>query len=160
MEPIIILIIILLFISYIKNNFKLGKKKDRYKNISKRKLRQLVKQELSKTQNQIEISDFKRQKLRLERQGFETEGVYIFTNAKNNKKYVGQSVNILNRVNTHLKGRGSEDLHRDIAKGDKFTIQLVKLGNSGFKNLNDLERYYIALHNSYYKGYNKTRGNK
>ena len=46
------------------------------------------------------------------------------------------------------------------AKGkDKFTIKLVPLVNSGYYDLDLLEKDLIDKYNAYTKGYNKTRGN-
>ena len=96
----------------------------------------------------------------LQRKGYNTEGVYIFTNlSKGNQKYVGQSIDMLNRVNAHLIGRGNKDLYSDIQRGDEFTIELIKLKESEFTQLDMLEKYWITKNNSYYNGYNKTRGN-
>lgn len=119
-----------------------------------------IKKESLKMKDTVYMEDFYKVKKNLERRGFECPGVYIFTNLRNGRKYVGQSVNILNRVNTHIKGRGSQDLHEDMLLGHEFIIQFIKLKDTRFKNLNDLERYYIKKMNAFTQGYNKTRGNK
>lgn len=118
-----------------------------------------LKREFMRVENTIHAEEFGKKFEKLKRKGFEGEGIYIFTNLKNNKKYVGQSVNLLNRVNGHLKGKGNPDLHLDMQKGDKFTIQFMKLKDSEFNNLDAFEKHYIYKLNSYHVGYNKTRGN-
>jgi len=87
-------------------------------------------------------------------------GVYILHNKTKDLYYVGQGTKVLNRVYAHFTGRGNGDVYADYKYGDKFTIRTIALKNSGFSNLNDLERYCISYYNAYYKGYNKTRGNK
>ena len=74
--------------------------------------------------------------------------------------YVGQGKQVFNRVNAHFTGKGNGDVYADYKYGNKFTIKMIALENSGFSTLNELERNTIAKYNAYYKGYNKTRGNK
>lgn len=87
-------------------------------------------------------------------------GVYILFNQTKGMYYVGQGQKVFDRVNSHFAGRGNGDVYADYKYGDKFTIRMISLENSGFSTLNELERNTIAKYNSYYKGYNKTRGNK
>ena len=86
-------------------------------------------------------------------------GVYILHNIDNNKYYVGQSVHVLKRLTQHFNGKGCEDVYRDYCRGMNFEIQCIALVNSGYNNLNKLERDYIAYYDAYNRGYNKTRGN-
>ena len=87
-------------------------------------------------------------------------GVYILFNSTQNKYYVGQGKEILNRVNAHFTGKGNGDVYADYKYGDKFTIKMIGLKGSGFSSLNDLERNTILTYGSFSSGYNKTRGNK
>lgn len=86
-------------------------------------------------------------------------GVYILHNTYNNKYYVGQSVHVLKRLCQHFGGKGNADVYTDYCRGMPFEIQCIALANSGYDNLNKLERDYIRYYNAYYNGYNKTRGN-
>ena len=88
------------------------------------------------------------------------EGVYILYNSTKNMYYVGQGKQVLNRVNAHFTGKGNGDVYADYKYGDKFTIKMISLENSGFETLNELERYTIMTYNAYGSGYNKTRGNR
>lgn len=90
----------------------------------------------------------------------EFSGIYVLHNKNNNRRYVGQSVKVLNRVNTHFNGRGNQDVYRDYRNGHDWGITLINFENSGYRNLNDMEREMITAYNSYHNGYNKTRGNK
>lgn len=110
-------------------------------------------------ENTIYAQDFFRLEKSLVRKGFKTEGVYIFTNKRNGKKYVGQSVDLIRRLNEHMNGRGNQGVHEDMSFGDEFTIRLIKLSDTHFRDLDKLEKHYITRMNSYYSGYNKTRGN-
>lgn len=90
----------------------------------------------------------------------EFAGVYILHNETKDMYYVGQGKRVLDRVNSHFSGRGNGDVYADYRYGDSFTIRIIGLENSGFSNLNELEREMISYYNAYNKGYNKTRGNR
>lgn len=87
-------------------------------------------------------------------------GVYILHNTTRDMYYVGQAKRILDRVNTHFTGRGNGDVYADYKYGDTFEISMIALNNSGFTTLNELERNTIRRYNAYYRGYNRTRGNR
>ena len=53
---------------------------------------------------------------------------------------MGQGKAVLDRVNHHFSGRGNGDVYADYKYGDFFTIKMIKLENSGFYTLNELER--------------------
>ncbi len=86
------------------------------------------------------------------------KGVYILHNETKDKYYVGQAQKIFNRVNQHFTGKGNGDVYADYKYGDKFTIRFIKLSESGFRSLDDLERSAILKYDAYNKGYNKNRG--
>lgn len=89
-----------------------------------------------------------------------TVGVYVLRNLNSKKVYVGQSVNIYRRVKQHVTGHGNPDVYFDLRTGDTFSVTLVLIARTRYTRLNDLERELITLHNAYYSGYNKTRGNQ
>ena len=91
---------------------------------------------------------------------YNVPGVYILYNKNNSKYYIGQSKTMIYRVTNHFKGKGSPDVYKSYINGDKFIIRMIPLENSGFKNLNDFERYTIRKFKAYKYSYNKTRGNK
>lgn len=90
----------------------------------------------------------------------EMTGVYIIYNKSKNMYYVGQSVKTVQRVNSHLSGRGNGDVYADYKYGDEFTVKIIPLNKSGYDTLDDLERNMINTYNAYSSGYNKTRGNR
>ncbi len=87
-------------------------------------------------------------------------GVYILTNKTKGKPYIGQSQNVIKRVNDHLTGHGNGNVYADFCYGDVFTVRTISLASSGYDTLNSLERDMIAKFGAYDKGYNKTRGNR
>lgn len=87
-------------------------------------------------------------------------GVYILYNQTKNKYYVGQGQSVFKRVNSHFIGHGNGDVYADYKYGDDFTIKMIRLDQSGFQTLNELERNTIMTYNAFSKGYNKTRGNR
>lgn len=119
----------------------------------------LVKREMMRFTNTINANEFYEKEEELKRSKLDGPGVYIFTNLTTNRRYVGQSVNIVNRVSTHLSGRGNGDVFDDISLGYEFTIQFISLESTVFSNLDVAEKNYITKYNSYAAGYNKTRGN-
>lgn len=95
-------------------------------------------------------------------------GIYKATNKINNKCYIGKSVDIDYRINRHRR-----DAFRETSSAyncyfykairhyglDNFTFEVIE--ECDVEKLDDREKYYIKLYNSYYKnggGYNLTRG--
>lgn len=87
-------------------------------------------------------------------------GVYILINETKGMVYVGQAKKIFDRVNSHFTGKGNGDVYADYKYGDSFRIKMICIENSGFQSLNELEKNTIATYDAFYRGYNKTRGNK
>ncbi|MBO5908075.1 MAG: GIY-YIG nuclease family protein [Clostridia bacterium] len=105
----------------------------------------------------FELREGIRQKQSGEKKRF--EGIYILYNKTKNLYYVGQGVQVPDRVNSHFTGKGNGDVYADYKYGDKFTIRLIPLYKSGFPTLNALERAAIEAFDAFASGYNKTRGN-
>lgn len=87
-------------------------------------------------------------------------GIYILYNKTKNMHYVGQALNPVERVNCHFTGKGNGDVYADYKYGDEFTIKIIRLEQSGYSTLNQLEAATIMAYDAYRNGYNKTRGNK
>ena len=78
-------------------------------------------------------------------------------------KPISSTLNLLTGLGKSIGsifGLGNGDVYADYKYGDKFTIKTIKLENSGFRTLNELERNTIKTYSAYSRGYNKTRGNK
>lgn len=92
-------------------------------------------------------------------------GIYKITNLINNKSYIGQSVNIEHRW-TVEKYRAfspnSTEYNKSLSKAfRKYGIEnfsFTILEECEVQNLNDKEKYYINLYNTYFDGYNETTG--
>ena len=110
--------------------------------------------------NSIEITPEQFFRLRNESQLQDFTGVYILHNSSKNMYYVGQGKSVYKRVNAHFTGHGNGDVYADYKYGDAFTIRMISLVNSGFNNLDELERNTILAYDAYNSGYNRTRGNR
>lgn len=97
--------------------------------------------------------------------------IYAFTNLKNNKKYIGQSINDDNsRYNNHMcaikyehNNEYDSPLHRAIRKYglDNFKYEILVKDIDDIDTLNSLEIYYIQKFNSLIpNGYNIETGGK
>lgn len=90
-------------------------------------------------------------------------GCYIIQNQVTGKIYVGQSADLMRRVQEHLNGKqsGGDQLDYDIAVlGHDVLIKHVPLAKSGYLDLNEMERDLIAAYDCVEpRGYNKTKGN-
>ncbi len=96
--------------------------------------------------------------LREHQKGF--TGVYIIYNYSKDMYYVGQAQNVYVRCSNHFLGKGNADIYADYKYGDEFFIEFESLVESGYDNLDDLERYYINRYDAVRRGYNKKRGNR
>ena len=96
--------------------------------------------------------------LREQRKGF--TGIYIIYNYTKDMYYVGQGQNVYVRCSNHFLAKGNHEIYADYKYGDEFFIQFISLVESGYDNLDDLERYYINRYDAYRHGYNKTKGNR
>ena len=86
-------------------------------------------------------------------------GIYCIENLINNKKYIGQSIDIEKRWATH-----KSELNGDAHCNSKLQNAWNLYGENSFKFyviemcskdvLDDLEQYYIKNLNSYHDGYN------
>ena len=68
--------------------------------------------------------------------------------------YIGQSVNVTNRVHNHFTGKGKGDVYADIKYGRYVYVQLFPCKKD---ELNDLERALIEVYNAT-ESYNDTVG--
>lgn len=97
-----------------------------------------------------------------------TAGIYCFTNKINQKKYIGQSLNIEKRYKEHKtrytkpnSSMYSSIFYQALRKYgfDCFDFSIIdQCDNYTRENLNILEQYYIKKYNTYYNGYNMNYG--
>lgn len=95
-----------------------------------------------------------------------TIGIYMITNIKNNKKYIGQSINIEKRVKEHFwKASKPKEkcynsiFHKAIRKYSKESFSVQILEECLAEELDEKERYYIKKYNTQQpNGYNILSG--
>lgn len=86
-------------------------------------------------------------------------GVYILYNKDKNMYYVGQATRCLFRINQHFTGHGNGDVYADFKYGNTFAVKMIKMSESGYEDLDLLEKHMIERYQAYNYGYNKTKGN-
>lgn len=88
-------------------------------------------------------------------------GIYKITNTKNEKSYVGQSLNIEERWKQHKQAIQTSDkswypLARKESDGiDDFTFEVLQQCKA--EELDELEDYWVDYYKSYVNGYNQTK---
>lgn len=89
-------------------------------------------------------------------------GIYLITNRINNKKYVGQSINITQRWRSHRTNYHTGDtyLYRAIRKYGLESFSFEVITECAAESLDELEKYWIKQYNSNDPeyGYNLTEG--
>ena len=89
-------------------------------------------------------------------------GIYKITNKINGNSYIGQSINVEKRLLYHKKYRNelikNKVLYKAIEKYGIENFDFEILEECKKEELNEREKYYIEKYNTYYKGYNMTRG--
>lgn len=95
--------------------------------------------------------------------GEKISGIYKITNLNNNKVYIGQAVNIAERLRTHIKaGIGidptNSELYKDMKKigVENFTFEILETCPPSM--LNDKEKFWISFYHGQDFGYNITKG--
>lgn len=86
-------------------------------------------------------------------------GVYIIYNRSRNMYYVGQAKKVLFRLNQHFTGHGNGDVYADYIYGDDFILNTIPLTQSGYSDLDLLEKDMIKHYDACRSGYNRTIGN-
>lgn len=87
-------------------------------------------------------------------------GIYLIYNETKEMYYVGQGKKVIERAQMHFKGKGNGDIYADYKHGDIFKIKIINMFETKYNSLNKLEKDTIKVYDSYYSGYNKTRGNR
>lgn len=87
-------------------------------------------------------------------------GIYKITNKANGKVYIGQSNNLTRRKREHFDWNLSKKQYIDEIICDlgaeNFEYEVIELCTS--EMLDEREKYWISFYNSFYDGYNKTKG--
>ena len=92
-------------------------------------------------------------------------GIYKIRNKINNKVYIGQSVKIEERWKSHILSsrqekitNNSQIIHKAINKYGVENFEFSILEECDEASLDEREIYWISVYDSYYNGYNCTKG--
>ena len=91
-----------------------------------------------------------------------TSGIYLITNTINGMQYVGQSVDMSQRWSQHKTAakniKETADLYQAMREYgiDNFTCEVIE--ECSKEQLNEREIYWIDYYDTFYHGYNMTRG--
>ena len=68
------------------------------------------------------------------------EGVYIIHNCTKDIYLVGKSQKVLKKVDRYFRGFENEDVYEDYENCDTFKIRIIKLENSDYNDIDELEK--------------------
>lgn len=95
-------------------------------------------------------------------------GIYIIRNTINNKVYIGQAIDIVKRWYTHRCVGSNNCSSNHLEYKNKIHSAMREFGRENFyieileeckkEELSTKERYWIDYYNSFYDGYNSTKG--
>lgn len=92
-------------------------------------------------------------------------GIYLITNIKNNRNYVGKSTNVTRRWNTHFKMLNNNEHHNEELQEDwnkfgeeGFTFKIIEMCPEDM--LSQRERHWIDMFNALTQGYNHNQKGK
>ena len=85
-------------------------------------------------------------------------GIYKIENKINGKIYIGQSNNLERRKTEHFNGSTKQEIDRAIVEEGKENFTFTVIEYCKESELDALEQYWIAYYDSYYNGYNHTKG--
>lgn len=88
-------------------------------------------------------------------------GIYKITNLTSGKSYIGQSNNIPERWKKHRYASNLHsryELYQDFAKYGLDNFDFSILCECSSEELDEKEIYWIAFYDTYYNGYNQTKG--
>lgn len=88
-------------------------------------------------------------------------GIYKITNKINNHAYIGQSIHIYQRWEEHIRLIDSDctyTLYNAFRKYGLINFDFLILEECKQEQLNEREIYWIAYYDTFYNGYNETKG--
>lgn len=93
-----------------------------------------------------------------------TSGIYMIRNKINDKIYIGQAINVENRLNNHrLELRNDRHvnyfLQKDFNEYKEESFIFEKIHECDEEFLNPMEKYFIEKYNTTHNGYNIMNGN-
>jgi len=92
--------------------------------------------------------DSKRDDIKIMKQ-MDFEAVYTLHNKKKDIYYVGKSSAVLRKIRRHFEGYESESVYKDWKAGDDFTIKVLRLQDTEYENINQLETSIVKKYGVY-----------
>ena len=84
-------------------------------------------------------------------------GIYKITQKSTGMNYIGQSINVIRRLEQHLNDE-TDDWHKIMQNNlQDWSIEIIE--HCEEEQLNEREQYWINYYDSYNHGFNKNRGN-
>ena len=87
--------------------------------------------------------------------------IYKATSKTSGKSYIGQTINLKDRIRSHRNAKDDYPFHVALRKHglDDFEWEIVEdLGDCSQEQLDEREKYWIAFYDTYNNGYNSTLG--
>lgn len=86
--------------------------------------------------------------------------IYMYTNKINGMKYIGQTINSLQERDWQHWNRDNSYIDRELRKygKDNFLLEVLEDNINNKEKLNEREIYWINYYDSFYSGYNLTKG--
>lgn len=110
-------------------------------------------------ENEYTVDDFLGLRAQNKLEGW-LDGVYLIKNQTKDMYYVGQSINVKDRLFTHFTGRGNGDVYFDYRIGDSFLVRYYPFNPNQFRSIDELEYHLIRIYQSSETGYNRQQGNR
>lgn len=80
-------------------------------------------------------------------------GVYIINNQTKKICLIRKAGNVLKKIDRHFRGYECQEIYKDFKNRDQFSIRVIRLENSGFSNISELEKKILEDY-SYLNLYN------
>lgn len=85
------------------------------------------------------------------------EGVYILHNCSRNIYHIGRSGKVLRKIDRTFRGYENQDVYDDWNDKDVFGVRIIRYENSGYSNINLLEKDLVEKYGIYTKRVNEKK---
>lgn len=83
------------------------------------------------------------------------EGVYLLHNCSRNVYHIGRSSKVLRKIDRTFRGYENQDVYADWKKQDEFRIRIIRFEDSGYSDINLLEKELVEKYGIYKKSNRK-----
>ena len=80
---------------------------------------------------------------------WDCEGVYVIHNCSKDIYHVGRSSKVLRKINRNFRGYENQDVYNDWNNNDEFRVRIVRFDDSGYTDINLLEKDLIDKYGTY-----------